>query len=78
MTIVGLRLLTLSDIITGNFKQRWQKQYVPAGLSTAAESAVDSEMLVLLVYFLLIVYLYEFNSLGPLDFLKSCRTEIQL
>lgn len=43
----------LSDnIITAIFKQHWQTQYVP-GLSTAAESIVDSEMLILFVYFLL-------------------------
>lgn len=40
------------NIITAIFKQRLQKQYVP-GLSNAAESIVDSEMLILLVYFLL-------------------------
>lgn len=48
----------LSDnIITTIFKQHWQMQSVP-GLSTAAESIVDSEMLILFVYFPAYVYIF--------------------
>lgn len=57
------------NIITAIFKQHWQKQYVP-GLSTAAESIVDSEMLILLVYFLLMFIFSPYSCVWEYLLLK--------
>ena len=46
------------NIITAIFNPHWQMQYVP-GLSTAAKSIVDSEMLILFVYFLVYISQYR-------------------
>lgn len=54
----------LSDnLITAIWKQRWQMQCVP-GLSTPAESIVDSEILISFVYFLLILIFPQYRRVG--------------
>lgn len=62
----------LSDnVITAIFKQHWQTQYVP-GLSTAAESIVDSEMLILFVYFPL---MFRFSPLQTCLGISMIKTQ---
>lgn len=62
--------MRLSDnIISAIFKQRWQTQYFP-WLSTAAESIVDSEMLIFLVYFLLMFIFSQYSRVWEYLLLK--------